>query len=157
MSLGAILLIILILVLVGALPTWGHSRTTEPTLRPSAEPDLRGVRAVLHEPKPVLGAGCLERVQIARVACVVHGHHGARARRHGSGNSRRVEAQRRPSSTSQKTGRAPARTITLAVAGQVSGVVITSSPSASPMPSARSARYIAAVQEETASAMGASA
>ena len=27
MSLGAILLIILILVLVGALPTWGHSRT----------------------------------------------------------------------------------------------------------------------------------
>ncbi len=26
MSLGAILLIILILVLVGALPTWGHSR-----------------------------------------------------------------------------------------------------------------------------------
>ena len=27
MSLGAILLIILILFLVGALPTWGHSRT----------------------------------------------------------------------------------------------------------------------------------
>jgi hypothetical protein len=27
MSLGVILLIILILVLVGALPTWGHSRT----------------------------------------------------------------------------------------------------------------------------------
>ena len=27
MSLGAILLIILIIVLVGALPTWGHSRT----------------------------------------------------------------------------------------------------------------------------------
>jgi hypothetical protein len=27
MSLGAILLIILILVLVGALPTWSHSRT----------------------------------------------------------------------------------------------------------------------------------
>ena len=49
---------------------------------------------------------------------------------------------------------APARTITLAVAGQVSGVVMTSSPSPSPMPSARSARYIAAVQEETASASG---
>ena len=61
------------------------------------------------------------------------------------------------SSTSQKTGLAPARTITLAVAGQVSGVVMTSSPSPSPTPSARSARYIAAVQEETASACCASA
>ena len=60
-------------------------------------------------------------------------------------------------SMSQKTGRAPARTMTFAVAGQVSGVVITSSPSPSPMPSARSARYIAAVQEETASATGDSA
>ena len=58
------------------------------------------------------------------------------------------------SSTSTKTGRAPARTITLAVAGQVSGVVMTSSPSPSPTPSARSARYIAAVQDETASACG---
>ena len=60
-------------------------------------------------------------------------------------------------STSTKTGRAPARTITLAVAGQVSGVVMTSSPSPAPMPSARSARYIAAVHDETASASGASA
>ena len=58
------------------------------------EPGLRGVSGVLHEPKAVLGAGCLERVQIARVACVVHGHHGARARRHGCGDGRRVEAQR---------------------------------------------------------------
>ena len=61
------------------------------------------------------------------------------------------------SSTSTKTGRAPARTITLAVAGQVSGVVMTSSRSSAPIPSARSARYIAAVHDETASASGASA
>src|SRR3979409_1506472 len=65
-------------------------------------------------------------------------------------------AQGGPGWRAAKPGRAPARTITLAVAGQVSGVVMTSSPSPSPMPSARSARYIAAVQEETASATGAS-
>jgi hypothetical protein len=45
----------------------------------------------------------------------------------------------------------------LAVAGHVSGVVMTSSSASSPMPSARSARYMPAVQEETASATGASA
>ena len=53
-------------------------------------------------------------------------------------------------STSQKTGFAPVCTITFAVAGQVSGVVSTSSPA--PMPSATSARCIAVVQDETANA-----
>ena len=56
---------------------------------------------------------------------------------------------RSPSRTSTKTGVAPVWTITFAVAGQVIGVVITSSPS--PIPSATSARCIAAVPEATAS------
>ena len=54
------------------------------------------------------------------------------------------------SRTSAKTGVAPVWTITFAVAGQVIGVVITSSPG--PTPSATSERCIAAVPEETASA-----
>src|SRR5437763_1331936 len=49
---------------------------------------------------------------------------------------------RSPSRTSAKTGVAPAWTITFAVAGQVIGVVITSSPG--PTPSARSERWSAA-------------
>src|SRR4029077_9641633 len=48
-----------------------------------------------------------------------------------------------------KTGVAPAWTITFAVAGQVIGVVITSSPG--PTPTAGSARWSAAVPEATAS------
>ena len=56
---------------------------------------------------------------------------------------------RSPSRTSTKTGVAPVWTITFAVAGQVIGVVITSSPG--PIPSATSARCIAAVPEATAS------
>src|SRR5438876_3349993 len=55
---------------------------------------------------------------------------------------------RSPSRTSAKMGVAPAWTITFAVAGQVIGVVITSSPG--PIPSASSARCIAAVPEATA-------
>ena len=55
---------------------------------------------------------------------------------------------RSPSRTSTKTGVAPVWTITFAVAGQVIGVVITSSPS--PIPSATSARCSAAVPEATA-------
>ena len=54
------------------------------------------------------------------------------------------------SRTSAKTGVAPVWTITFAVAGQVIGVVITSSPG--PIPSATSARCMAAVPDETASA-----
>ncbi len=50
---------------------------------------------------------------------------------------------RSPSRTSTKTGVAPVWTITFAVAGQVIGVVITSSPG--PIPSATSARCSAAV------------
>ena len=50
---------------------------------------------------------------------------------------------RSPGRTSTKTGVAPVWTMTLAVAGQVSEVVITSSPA--PMPSATRARCIAAV------------
>src|SRR5581483_3341191 len=53
-----------------------------------------------------------------------------------------------PGSTSAKTGVAPVCTITFAVAGQVIGVVITSSPA--PIPVATSARCIAAVPDETA-------
>src|SRR5262245_21690486 len=56
---------------------------------------------------------------------------------------------RSESRTSAKTGVAPAWTITLAVAGQVIGVVITSSPG--PTPTASSARCSAAVPEATAS------
>src|SRR5581483_6588355 len=51
-------------------------------------------------------------------------------------------------STSAKIGVAPVCTITLAVAGHVIGVVITSSPG--PIPIATSARCIAAVPDETA-------
>ena len=57
---------------------------------------------------------------------------------------------RSASRTSANTGVAPVWTITFAVAGHVIGVVITSSPG--PTPSATSARCIAAVPEETASA-----
>src|SRR5215204_1382748 len=57
---------------------------------------------------------------------------------------------RSDSRTSTKTGVAPAWTTTFAVAGQVIGVVITSSPG--PIPSATRVRCIAAVPEETASA-----
>src|SRR5215218_9239785 len=55
---------------------------------------------------------------------------------------------RSASRTSANTGRAPVWTTTFAVAGHVSGVVITSSPG--PTPSASSDRCIAAVPEETA-------
>src|SRR5262245_47856038 len=54
------------------------------------------------------------------------------------------------SRTSAKTGVAPVWTITFAVAGQVIGVVITSSPG--PTPSATRARCIAAVPDDTARA-----
>ena len=57
---------------------------------------------------------------------------------------------RSDSRTSTKTGVAPVWTTTFAVAGQVIGVVITSSPG--PIPSATRVRCIAAVPEETASA-----
>ena len=56
---------------------------------------------------------------------------------------------RSPSRTSANTGVAPEWTITFAVAGQVIGLVITSSPG--PIPSASRERCIAAVPEETAS------
>jgi hypothetical protein len=56
---------------------------------------------------------------------------------------------RSPSRTSTKTGVAPLCTITFAVAGQVIGVVITSSPG--PISSATSARWSAAVPDATAS------
>ena len=58
------------------------------------EPGLRRVRSILHETQPVPGARDLERGQIAGVPCVVHGHDGARARRDGRGDGRRVDAQR---------------------------------------------------------------
>ena len=61
---------------------------------------------------------------------------------------------RSPSATSQNTGTAPQCSITFAVAGQVIGVVITSSPG--PTPSASSARCIAAVPDATASTWRAS-
>src|SRR5919108_216369 len=57
---------------------------------------------------------------------------------------------RSESRTSTNTGLAPVWTITFAVAGQVIGVVITSSPG--PTSRATSARCIAAVPDETASA-----
>src|SRR3954453_1000274 len=56
---------------------------------------------------------------------------------------------RSPSGTSAKTGVAPQCTITFAVAGQVSAVVITSSPGRTP--TASSARWSAAVPDATAS------
>src|SRR5437660_9761778 len=56
---------------------------------------------------------------------------------------------RSASRTSTKTGVAPVWTITLAVAGQVIGLVITSSPG--PTPSATSDRWSAAVPEASAS------
>ena len=56
---------------------------------------------------------------------------------------------RSDSRTSAKTGVAPAWTITFTVAGQVSEVVITSSPASTPI--ASSARWSAAVPEATAS------
>src|SRR2546421_7366964 len=55
---------------------------------------------------------------------------------------------RSDSRTAAKTGVAPVWTITFAVAGQVIGVVITSSPG--PTPSATRVRCIAAVQDVTA-------
>ena len=58
------------------------------------------------------------------------------------------------SCTSTKTGVAPVWTITFAVAGQVIGVVITSSPG--PMPRATSARCSAAVPDASASTCSAS-
>src|SRR5688500_6573937 len=57
---------------------------------------------------------------------------------------------RSSSRTSTKTGVAPACTITFAVAGQVMGVVITSSPG--PTPSASSERCSAAVPDDRATA-----
>src|SRR3954462_6004090 len=61
---------------------------------------------------------------------------------------------RSPSSTSANTGVAPVCTMTLAVAGQVIGVVITSSPG--PTPSATSERCSAAVPDASASTCSAS-
>ena len=61
---------------------------------------------------------------------------------------------RSPSRTSTNTGVAPVWTITFAVAGQVIGVVITSSPG--PMPSATRLRCMAAVPDATASTCSAS-
>src|SRR5918994_1727626 len=61
---------------------------------------------------------------------------------------------RSESRTSTKTGVAPQWTITFAVAGQVIGLVITSSPG--PTPSATSERCSAAVPEETARTCSAS-
>ena len=55
-----------------------------------------------------------------------------------------------PGSTSANTGRAPTSSTQFAVAGQVIGVVTTSSPG--PIPCARSARWSAAVHDETAAA-----
>ena len=57
---------------------------------------------------------------------------------------------RSESRTSAKTGVAPACTITFAVAGHVIGLVITSSPGATP--TASSERWSAAVPEATARA-----
>ncbi len=59
------------------------------------------------------------------------------------------------SSTSTKTGVPPAWTMVLLVAGQVNGVVITSSPGW--RSSASSARCMAVVQDETANAVSVSA
>ena len=61
---------------------------------------------------------------------------------------------RSPSRTSTNTGVAPVWTITFAVAGQVIGLVITSSPG--PIPSATSASCSAAVPDATASTCSAS-
>src|SRR4051812_33198398 len=61
---------------------------------------------------------------------------------------------RSPSRTSQKIGVAPQCSITLAVAGQVIGLVMTSSPG--PTPTASRARWSAAVPEVTASTCSAS-
>src|SRR6188474_3133426 len=71
-----------------------------------------------------------------------------------SGASRTASRFRSSSRTSQNTGVAPVCSITFAVAGQVIGDVITSSPG--PTPTARSARCIAAVPELTASTCGTS-
>jgi len=95
------------------------------------QPGLRGVRGVLDELQPVLGADGLERDEIARMPGVVHGMtarvRGVTAAATAAGSMQSVSG-----STSTNTGRAPARTITLAVAGHVSGVVMTSSSSPPP-------------------------
>jgi hypothetical protein len=74
----------------------------------------------------------------------VDGHDGPRARRDGGFNLVEINVARiRPTST--KTGRAPTRTMTLAVATKLRAGVITSSPG--PIPQARSAISMPAVAE----------
>ena len=89
-----------------------------------------------------------QRVEVARLAGEVDGHD--RLRPLGDGSATRAGSMfRSESRTSANTGVAPQWTITFAVAGQVIGLVITSSPG--PTPSATSERCSAAVPEETAS------
>src|SRR5215203_6961029 len=73
----------------------------------------------------------------------------ARVRSLTSSPARSGSMLRSPSRTSAKTGVAPQWTITFAVAGQVSELVITSSPGRTP--TASSARWSAAVPDATAS------
>ncbi len=97
--------------------------------------------------RPWLLGDRVEAVAVHRQAGEVHRHDGAGARRD-RGLERSRSMLRVTGSTSTNTGLAPTRRMTLAVATQDSGVVMTSSPG--PMPARRSAISSAAVPELSA-------
>ena len=67
---------------------------TDADLAPVGQSRLGRVRGVLDQPQPVLPADALERGEVGRVARVVHGHDGPRARRDGGRDRIGIEAQR---------------------------------------------------------------
>ncbi len=133
-------------------------RRVEREARRLREPaDLAAAVARLGRVGRVLDDGEAERVQrveVARLAGEVDGQDRLRARPDDAPGRAPESMLRSSSRTSQKTGVAPQCSITFAVAGQVIGVVITSSPG--PTPTASSARCSAAVPEVTASTCSAS-
>ena len=121
-----------------------HDEVAEAADAPAAPGRADGVRRVLDHPQPVACGDRVEALHVDRQAGKVHRHDRARAR--GDRRltwSRSMLRESRPTSTN--TGRAPTRTITLAVATKLSAGVMTSSPG--PMPQASSAISSPAVAE----------
>jgi hypothetical protein len=100
------------------------------------------VRGVLDDDPTTLTGQLDDRSELARRI--------ARVRSLATSSTPPGSSVRSPARTSQKTGRAPQCTTTFAVAGQVIGGTMTSSPG--PIPAATSERWSAAVPDETATA-----